>query len=305
MPLDAWMTLGLLFIVLALLMGTKLPPAAVFVGALTASITLDLAPVSASLAGFANEGVLTVGALYMVAAGMYSTGAMTLIGGWLIGRPKTERQVQLRVLPPVALGSAFLNNTPLVAMMIPVIRDVCRSRGLAASKLFIPLSYASILGGTTTLIGTSVNLIIGGLVLEQLARAVSGGPSMRELQMFDPAWVAVPAAVVGIVFIIIVGKWVLPDRSPAVEEARDARRRYGAEFVITKASPLVGQTLEEAGLLEPPSLELRGLWRADGRPVELASDAQLLDGDVAAVVADIDVLPDTGFGVGIGRSPRP
>ncbi len=299
MPLDAWMTLGLLIIVLALLMATKLPPAAVFVGALTASITLDLAPVSASLAGFANEGVLTVGVLYMVAAGMYSTGAMTLIGGWLIGRPKTEREVQLRVLPPVAVGSAFLNNTPLVAMMIPVIRDVCRSRGLAASKLFIPLSYASILGGTTTLIGTSVNLIIGGLVLEQLARGVSGGPSMRELQMFDPAWVAAPAAVVGIVFIILVGKWVLPDRRPAATEARDARRRYGAEFVITKASPLIGQTLEEAGLLEPLRFELRGLWRADGRPVEFASDAQLREGDVAAVVADIDVLPDIWTALGV------
>ena len=118
------------------------------------------------LAGFSNAGVLTVGALYMVAASMYSTGAMTLIGEWLIGRPKNERDVQLRILPPVAIGSAFLNNTPLVAMMIPVIRDLCRATGFAASKLFIPLSYASILGGTTTLIGTSVNLIIAGLILE-------------------------------------------------------------------------------------------------------------------------------------------
>ena len=298
MSLDAWLTLGLLIIVLVLLLGTKLPPAAVFVGALTASITLDLAPVSASLAGFANEGVLTVGALYMVAAGMYSTGAMTMIGGWLIGRPKSEREVQLRVLPPVAIGSAFLNNTPLVAMMIPVIRDVCRSRGLAASKLFIPLSYASILGGTTTLLGTSVNLIIGGLVLDQLARGVSGGPSMRELQMFDPAWVAGPAAVAGIIFIILAGKLLLPDRRAAAE-ARTAGRRYGAEFVITKTSPLVGQTLEEAGLLEPVSLELRGLWRTDGRPVELTPDAQLREGDVAAVVADIDLLPDIWTALGV------
>lgn len=105
MPLDAWLTLGLLLITLVLLLGTKLPPSAVFLGALTASITLDLAPLSASLAGFSNAGVLTVGALYMVAAGMYSTGAMTLIGEWLIGRPKNERDVQLRILPPVAIGS--------------------------------------------------------------------------------------------------------------------------------------------------------------------------------------------------------
>jgi Na+/H+ antiporter NhaD/arsenite permease-like protein len=174
MSIDAWLTLALLLVTLVLLLATSLPPAAIFLGALTASVTLGLAPLGGSLAGFSNAGVLTVGALYMVAAGMYSTGAMSLIGEWLIGRPKTEFEVQLRILPPVAIGSAFLNNTPLVAMMIPVIRDLCRSTGLVASKLFIPLSYASILGGTTTLIGTSVNLIIAGLILDGTVHAGDG-----------------------------------------------------------------------------------------------------------------------------------
>ena len=298
MPLDAWLTLGLLLITLVLLLGTKLPPSAVFLGALTASITLGLAPLSASLAGFSNAGVLTVGALYMVAAGMYSTGAMTLIGEWLIGRPKNERDVQLRILPPVAIGSAFLNNTPLVAMMIPVIRDLCRATGFAASKLFIPLSYASILGGTTTLIGTSVNLIIAGLILEELAGRGSGGPFMREIEMFDPSWVAVPAAVVGIFFIIVAGKRLLPDRQVAAETSIE-RRSYGAEFVILKKSPLVGQTLRQAGLWEPIGFELRGLWRADGRSVELTPDAGFREGDVVAIAAAIDRLPDAWTTMGV------
>jgi di/tricarboxylate transporter len=298
MPLDAWLTLGLLVITLVLLLGTKLPPAAVFMGALTISITLDLAPLRASLAGFSNAGVLTVGALYMVAAGMYSTGAMTLIGEWLIGRPRSEREVQLRILPPVAIGSAFLNNTPLIAMMIPVIRDLCRSTGLVASKLFIPLSYASILGGTTTLIGTSVNLIIAGLILEELADRGAGGPFMREIEMFDPSWVAVPATVVGILFIIVAGKRLLPDRG-AAEKTGIARRRYGAEFVMMKASSLVGQTLREAGLVEPVGFELRGLWRPDGQPVERRPDARLHEGDVVAIAADIDRLPDAWTTLGV------
>jgi di/tricarboxylate transporter len=290
MTLDAWLTLGLLVATLATLLGTKLPPAVVFMGALTASITLGLAPLAKSLSGFSNEGVITVGVLFMVAAGMYSTGAITLIFEKIIGTPKSETEVQLRVLPPIAIGSAFLNNTPLVAMTIPVIRDLCVTRGFAASRLFIPLSYASILGGTTTLIGTSVNLIIGGLILDQLARGSAGAPPMRQIQMFDPAWVAVPGAVLGIAFIILAGRWLLPARRAGVR-AGVSKRLYGAEFVIREGSPSVGKTLEDAGLLDPIGYELRGLWRADGTPVELLPREKLRVGDVAAISADVDMIP--------------
>jgi Na+/H+ antiporter NhaD/arsenite permease-like protein len=93
-----------------------------------------------SLAGFSNPGVLTIGALFMVAAGMYSTGAISLLSEKIIGRPKSVLGAQAKILPPIAIGSAFLNNTPLVAMMIPVIRDLCRATGLSKAKLYIPLS---------------------------------------------------------------------------------------------------------------------------------------------------------------------
>ena len=298
MSVDAWLTLALLLVTLALLLATELPPATVFLGALTASMTLGLAPIGPSLAGFANEGVLTVGALYMVAAGMYSTGAMSLIGSWLIGRPKSELQVQAKILPPVAIGSAFLNNTPLVAMMIPVLRDLCRSTGLLASRLFIPLSYASILGGTTTLIGTSVNLIIAGLIIDELSRGRAGLPYMREIEMFDPSWVGVPATIVGILFIMVAGKWLLPSRKTEVDRGLP-RRRYGAEFEIQKESRLVGQTLDETALMEPVGFELRGLWRADGRPIDRLPDAKLREGDVAAISADIEILPVIWTALGI------
>jgi len=89
--------------------------------------------------------VLTIGALFMIAAGMYSTGAISILSEKLIGRPKSIFQAQLKILPNIAFGSAFLNNTPLVAMMIPVIRDLSKSCGLDAKKLYLPLSYASIL----------------------------------------------------------------------------------------------------------------------------------------------------------------
>jgi Na+/H+ antiporter NhaD/arsenite permease-like protein len=110
---------------------SKLPPVVIFLGAHTAIFTLRIAPESAVLAGFSNIGVLTVGALSIVAAGMYATGAVTMIANRLIGRAKTVNQAQLKILPPVAAASAFLNNTPIVAMLIPVVDDLSQSSGLA------------------------------------------------------------------------------------------------------------------------------------------------------------------------------
>jgi len=175
MAFDAWLTLAILVATFATLVASKLPPVTIFLGALTLCITFGLAPIERCLAGFANPGVITIGALFMVAAGMYSTGSITLLSDKVIGRPKKMLAAQLKILPPIAVGSAFLNNTPLVAMMIPVIRDLCRSTGLDKAKLYIPLSFASILGGCSTLIGTATNLIIAGMVVDAMATNAGGG----------------------------------------------------------------------------------------------------------------------------------
>lgn len=175
MPIQAWLMLGILVVMFALLVGDRLPSWLVFMGALTAAMTLRLAPPDALLNGFSNVGVITVAALFPVAAGMYATGAVSLLSQYLIGLPKTLISARMKVLPPVAVGSAFLNNTPLVAMMIPVVRDLARTTGLPGSKLFMGLSFASILGGICTLIGTSVNLIIAGLVADAVASGQLSG----------------------------------------------------------------------------------------------------------------------------------
>jgi Na+/H+ antiporter NhaD/arsenite permease-like protein len=141
-----------------------------------------------SLKGFSNPGMLTVGALLMVAAGMCRTGAITLITEKLIGCPKSLLAAQAKMLPPVAVGGAFLNNTPLVAMFIPVIRDLAKICRLPAPRLYIPLSFTSILGGTCTLIGTSTNLIVAGMVIELLAKGDPSKPPLRQIAMFDLSW---------------------------------------------------------------------------------------------------------------------
>ncbi len=257
---EAWITLALLIVMFGMLLASKLPTVVVMVGTLTAALTLRLAPQVELLRGFSNSGVLTVGVLYVVAAGMYSTGAVTLISDWLIGVPKSLRAAQLRMLLPVAGASAFLNNTPLVAMMIPVIRDLVRTARLSASKLYMPLSFSSILGGASTLIGNSTNLIIAGMVSQQLAKNDASAPHMREISIFVPSPVGVPAAIVGIAFIILIGSRLLPKPKEREDEGV-VKRLFKAEFVVAEGSPLAGKTIEEAGFAHPVGYELTSIWR--------------------------------------------
>ena len=336
MTIAAWLTVAILLGLFVLLITTKLPPWAIFLGALTLAITLRLAPEKDLLLGFANSGVITVGALFMVAAGMYSTGAITMIADRLIGFPRSLRQAQLKILPAIALGSAFLNNTPLVAMMIPVVRDISRATRIAASKLLIPLSYASILGGAATLIGTSTNLIIAGLVLDEIA-AGNTTPGLRPLNIFDPTWVGLPVAIAGLVYVIFLSSKLLPSQKFDDILGED-RKLYRAEFVVEPGSPLVGKTLQEAGFANPVGYELAAQERAEQPPespsrkpvlieierfkkkvaatplgavVKKKSDGEketppaedvLQAGDVLTFIATIDSLPELWRTIGL--SPR-
>jgi di/tricarboxylate transporter len=290
MTIDAYITIAILALTFGLLIRTKLPPVLIFLGALTLTITFRLAPLKESLKGFSNPGVLTIGALFMVAAGMYSTGAIGMITDKLIGRPKTLLGAQLRILPMVSVGSAFLNNTPLVAMMIPVIRDLSKTCRLAATRLYIPLSFSSILGGICTLIGTSTNLVISGMVIDAMAKAGPDAPAMREIRMFDPALVAVPAALVGLCFLMLGSKWLLPDSSEP-EDASEMRRLFGAEFEIEVDSPLIGKTLEEVGFVNQAEFQVLSLDRSNGDPAEIKDDLKLKPGDILRFSSKIESLP--------------
>ena len=290
MTTGAYITIAILALTFSLLIRTKLPPVLIFLGALTLTITFRLAPLKESLKGFSNPGVLTIGALFMVAAGMYSTGAIGMITDKLIGRPKTLLGAQLRILPMVSVGSAFLNNTPLVAMMIPVIRDLSKTCRLAATRLYIPLSFSSILGGICTLIGTSTNLVISGMIIDAMAKAGPDAPAMREIRMFDPAWIGVPAALVGLCFLMLFSKWLLPD-SGEPEDAPEMKRLFGAEFEIETDSPLIGKTLEEAGFVNQTDFQVLSLDRSNGDPAEIKDDLKLKSGDMLCFASGIESLP--------------
>jgi di/tricarboxylate transporter len=291
MTLDAYITIVILAITFALLIKGKIPPVAVFVGALTLTITFRLAPLSHSLKGFSNPGMLTIGALLMVAAGMYRTGAITLITEKLIGRPKSLIAAQAKILAPVAVGSAFLNNTPLVAMFIPVIRDLSKTCRLAATRLYIPLSYSSILGGTCTLIGTSTNLVIAGMVIDLLARKAPNTPPMREIGMFDLTWIGLPATVAGIIFMMLTSRFLLPGPKEK-DEADDVKRLFGAEFTVPSGSPLIGKTLQAMGYVKSLGFTLLELKRNNRDNVEIKPETQLQEGDVLVFSSEVESIPD-------------
>jgi len=294
MTIAAWTTLALLVAMFGFLVWNKVPIWLIFIGAVTVAITLRLAPTAALVDGFSNTGVLTVAALYPVAAGMYATGAISLLSERLIGLPKSITSAQLKILVPVSVASAFLYNTPLVAMMIPAVRDITRRTGLNASKLFMGLSYAALLGGTTTLIGTSVNLIIAGLVSDAVAKGQLA--AVKPIAFFDPMWIGLPATIAGLLFLIFIAPRLLPDGTSKKGGAEN--RIYRSEFLVEDSSKLEGKTLEQVGLVNPVGCTLESITR-DGESLQLEPTLALSGGDLITFLAPADVLPGLWTTIGL------
>ena len=256
-------------------------------------MTLQLASPADLLKGYSNTGVVTVAALYSVAAGMYATGAISLLSERVIGLPRSISLAQFKIFVPVTVASAFLYNTPLVAMMIPAVRDLTRRTGLPASKLFMGLSYSALLGGTVTLIGTALNLIIAGLVLDAVAKGELSG--VRPIGLFDPAWIGVPAAIAGLAYMMLVGSRLLKDKTEG--QTGIEKRSYRSEFRIEN-SRLNKKTLEQVGLAQPVGFTVESVTR-NGTTMKPLPSVVLEAGDLLAVSAPADVLPGIWTTIGL------
>lgn len=259
-------SLGVVVFCFGMLAFTRIAPDLITTAGLALILISGILTPQEALAGFSNEGMLTVAVLYVVVSGLTETGAVGWIVHHLLGRPGSLRHAQLRLMLPVAGLSAFLNNTPVVAIFIPAVQDWARRHRLALSRLLIPLSYASIAGGTCTLIGTSTNLVVNGLLKSETA-----GPGFY---LFELAWIGLPVAAAVFVFILVFGGWLLPSRSPIREYLEDVRE-YTVEMLVEPASPLVGQGIEEAGLRQLPGLFLAEIDR-NGLTLPAVSSLQRL-----------------------------
>ena len=285
---EAWATIAVVVLMAIALARNWAAPDVILMGALVLLMTIapfsdKLPPPQDFFRGFGNEGLVTVAVLFVVAMGLTQTGAMSLITQPLLGRPKTVIGAQVRLMLPVAALSAFLNNTPLVAMFMPVVQDWCKKSGLSPSKLFIPLSYAAILGGTCTLIGTSTNLVVNGLL--------QADPNERPLSLFAIVPIGVPCAIIGIAYVFVASKFLLPDRKPALS-IHDDPRQYSVDMVVDPAGPLVGQTIEQAGLRHLPGLYLTEIDREGDVRVAVGPDAVLHANDRLVFVGVVESVVD-------------
>lgn len=253
MELAAWAVLVIIIGCFVVLLSTRIPPDLVFIAGLTVLIIGNVITPSEALVGFSNQGMLTVAALYVVAAGLKETGAIQFIVTNLLGQPKNLLTAQTRIIAPVMTMSAFLNNTPIVASFIPALQDWAGKYGINVSKLMIPLSYAAILGGTCTLIGTSTNLLVHGLLISETGRT---------LNIFEPALVGIPIALAGCLYLLTVGRHLLPDRESGLKSFENTRE-YTIEMVVASKNSITGKSIQEAGLRHLQGLYLVEIIRGD------------------------------------------
>lgn len=291
---DAIVCLVVLTVVFVALVRSRVGPDIVLLGGLTLLLVVPLPDgaggwrvgvldAKEALAGLSNPGLVTVGALFVVAAGVRETGVIDALARGALGAPRTLRRALVRIMLPVVGFSAFLNNTPVVAMLIPAVRDWSRKLGLAPSKLMLPLSYAAIFGGTCTLIGTSTNLVVSGLVEQET--------NLGTLGIFEIAWLGLPCALFGTLFVVLFGPKLLPDRGSAASRLRDARE-YTAEMLVPSASALAGRTVEGAGLRALPGAFLVEIER-NGELVAAPGPHQVLyEGDRLVFTGVVESIKD-------------
>ena len=242
-------------------------------------LTGSLTPKDA-FSGLASPSIITIALLLVVSQGVIETGLIQWVGPALFGRARSVAIAQTRLMIPVAAISAFINNTPLVAMCIPVVQDFSKRTKIAPGKLFIPLAYAATLGGVCSLIGTSTNLVVNEMWTK------SGRESFA---LFDIAPIGIPVAIVGIAYLLVAGRWLLPE-SGRVELSTSDPRSYTVGMLVAGA-PIAGKSVEGANLRGLEGLYLAEIARGDEiiSPVEpttmlAAGDRLFFVGDVASVV---------------------
>lgn len=236
-----------------------------------------------ALSGFSNEQVAVLFLLLILSEIIRRLSVLDLILKKLFSTRMTYKGFLWRLTASVAGLSAFVNNTPLVAILIPYVYDWAKKKRIAPSRLMIPLSYAALMGGTITLIGTSTNLVLSGLMVQ------SGFPP---LGFFDFTAVGLPVTILGILYLIIMANKVLPVRRDVLEAFPESSREYLAETFVSKDSVLVGKTVKAAGLRSLKGLFLVEIIRDDEVISPVPPDEVLRKSDTLTFAGDTSTLAE-------------
>ena len=252
--------------------------------------------------GFANEQVAVVIMLLLLGDVIRKTEVVEIVFDRYFRKARSYKGFLSRMMITVSGFSAFLNNTPLVAVMMPYVHSWCKRNNVSPSKFLIPLSFAAILGGQVTLIGTSTNLIVNGLVTEQTI-----APELKSLQMFDFVYAGLPMVIIGYFYLLLVGERLLPSKSPISSGISSSTRQYIFETKVRNKSHLIGKTVQDSGLRDMKGLYLTEIVRRSFRVSPVANDVILDKGDVLVFAGETDniaeiigsnsglVLPEVGM----------
>ncbi len=286
-PFGIALTLGVVVAAIVAMIGSRAGPDLILLAGLTILIIAGVVPAKEAVHGFSNPGLLSVAFLFIVAEGIAQTGAISVLIQKMLGLPTSRIAALLRIMLPTATMSAFLNNTPVVAVMLPVLDDWSKKCRLSASQLLLPLSYATILGGLCTVIGTSTTVVVNELLATE---------ELTPLGLFEPGFVGLPCCIAGLIYILATSKLLLPNRKAASMQFDDPRE-YTIEMLVEPTSPLIGKTIEEAGLRHLQGMFLMEVDRGGNilpavSPNErLSANDRLVFVGIVESVVDLQKLP--------------
>jgi len=245
MTTQGLLVLAIIIIMIAALVKEVMRPGLILFSALIIMMVLGIVHSEDVLAGFSNKGMITVGILFVISEGITQSGALTkLATAFLPRRRGNTRSLFFRLMFPISFMSAFLNNTPIVIIFAPIVKKWAEDLNLSAQKFLIPLSYATILGGVCTLIGTSTNLVVHGLMLEN---------GFAGFSMFELGMVGIPLAFAGYIYMSYIGVHLLPGEKNFIRKPLSDQKDYYYELIVPAESTLVGQILKNGR-----SKELKG-----------------------------------------------
>ncbi len=283
MELQAWFTLGVVVLLIAAMARELVPPAVAMVGASMLLFLLGIIDADAAFAGFSNEAPFVIAALLIVARAVDVAGVMQPVVAALFSGPSSPRVLLARLLFPLTGVSAFLNNTTLVAMSVPAVIEMAGRRRLAVSRFLMPVSFAAVLGGVITTVGTSTNLTVSGLLREA---------DMEPLALFELTPVGLPIALAGCLLLILLAHLVLPDRGSARDDVSGSGRDFTVTMRVTPRGPLDGRDVERAGLRHLQGVFLVEIARATRTIAPVSPDEVLLGGDELTFVGRVDQVVD-------------
>lgn len=283
MSWQEWLTITVILATVVVLVKDLAPPSLTILGGTTLLLVSGVIDVQQAFSGFSNPAPITIGALYVLARAVDKTGAIQPLVTRTLGENGSQRGSLARLLIPTAGASAFLNNTPIVAMMIPQVTNWADRVGLSPSRFLIPLSYAAVLGGTVTAIGTATNLVISGLLEAH---------GFEPLGMFEITAVGLPIVILGILLIVFLAPILLPERIPARRDWETSEREFVVNMEVVRNGPLDGVSVEDGRLRNLQGVFLAEISRQGEVIAPVAPQAVLKGGDLLTFVGKADLIVD-------------